>query len=63
MLTAQQKLAAFNLDTGEKIGDHDLPGDAMGAPMVFELNDKVYVIVAVCDSETQSELLAFTLDE
>ena len=63
LLTAQQKLAAFNLDTGEKIGDHDLPGDAMGAPMVFELNDKVYVVVAVGDSETQSELLAFTLDE
>jgi hypothetical protein len=45
------------------VWDHDLSDEALGVLMVFELNNKVYVIVAVGGSKTQSKLCAFTLDE
>jgi quinoprotein glucose dehydrogenase len=62
LLTAQQTLSAFDLESGSKIAEVPLPSSALGSLMVYELNNKVYIVVPVGGDGIKSELIAYSLD-
>ena len=54
-------LSAFDLDTGEKIGEVPLPGNATGAQMAYELNGKPYIVIPIGGAGLPAQLVALTL--
>ena len=67
LITGQQRLTAFNLDSGDKIGEVDVPTSVVqGNLMGYELNNKIYIIVPVGGGESSrgypSELIAYSLN-
>ncbi|MEC7917239.1 MAG: PQQ-binding-like beta-propeller repeat protein [Pseudomonadota bacterium] len=67
LITGQQRLTAFDLDTGEKIGEISVPNSVVeGNLMAYELNDKLYIIVPVGGGESsrgpKSQLIAYKLN-
>ena len=67
VITGQQRLTAFNLDTGEKVGEVAVPNSIVeGNLMAYELNDKLYIIVPVGGGESsrgpKSQLIAYRLN-
>jgi quinoprotein glucose dehydrogenase len=62
LITGQQRLSAFNLDTGNRVGEVSIPDAVQGNLMAYELNDKVYLVITIGGSGTKSELIAYTLN-
>ena len=62
LITGQQRLSAFNLDTGNRVGEVSIPDTVQGNLMAYELNDKVYVVITIGGSGSKSELIAYTLN-
>ena len=63
LITGQQRLTAFDLDTGEKIGEISVPNSMVeGNLMAYELNDKLYLVIPIGGSGSTSELIAYTLN-
>ena len=62
LITGQQRLSAFNLDTGNRVGEVSIPDAVQGNLMAYELNDKVYVVITIGGSGSKSELIAYTLN-
>ena len=62
LLTAQQTLSAFDLESGSKIAEVPLPSSALGSLMVYELNNKLYIVIPVGGDGIKSELIAYSLD-
>ena len=62
LLTAQQTLSAFDLESGSKIAEVALPSSALGSLMVYELNNKLYIVIPVGGDGIKSELIAYSLD-
>ncbi|MCY3987718.1 MAG: PQQ-binding-like beta-propeller repeat protein [Gammaproteobacteria bacterium] len=54
-------LKAFDLDTGELIGEVPLPGNATGALMAYELNGKPYIVIPTGGAGLPAQLVALTL--
>ena len=54
-------LRAFDLDTGELIGEVPLPGNATGALMAYEVNGKPYVVIPIGGAGLPAQLVALTL--
>ena len=62
LISGQQRLSAFNLDTGERVGEVSIPETVQGNLMAYELNDKVYLLIPIGGNGTKSELIAYTLN-
>lgn len=54
-------LSAFDLDTGELIGEVPLPANATGALMAYELDGKPYVVIPTGGAGLPAQLVALTL--
>ena len=54
-------LKAFDLDTGELIGEVPLPGNATGALMAYELDGKPYIVIPIGGAGLPAQLVALTL--
>ena len=54
-------LRAFDLDTGELIGEVPLPGNATGALMAYEVYGKPYVVIPIGGAGLPAQLVALTL--
>ncbi|MEM7249630.1 MAG: pyrroloquinoline quinone-dependent dehydrogenase [Acidobacteriota bacterium] len=54
-------LLAFDPDTGEKLGEVPLPGNATGSPMTYSIGGKQHVVVAIGGAGHPAELVALTL--
>lgn len=54
-------LRAFDLDTGELIGEVALPGNATGALMAYQLDGKPYVVMPTGGAGLPAQLVALTL--
>jgi quinoprotein glucose dehydrogenase len=62
LISGQQRISAFNLNNGSRIGEVSIPDDVQGNMMGYELNDKVYLVIPVGGSGRTSELIAYTLN-
>ena len=54
-------LRAFDLDTGELIGEVALPSNATGAVMAYQLDGKPYVVIPTGGAGLPARLVALTL--
>ena len=54
-------LRAFDLDTGALIGEVQLPGNATGALMAYEINGKPFIVIPVGGAGLPAQLVALTL--
>ena len=54
-------LKAFDLDTGELIGEVPLPGNATGALMAYAIDGKPYIVVPIGGAGLPARLVALTL--
>ncbi len=55
------KLRAYDKQTGEMVGEIDLPRNATGAPMTYSVGGKQYIVVPTGGSNLPPELIAFAL--
>ena len=62
LISGQQRLSAFNLDTGNRVGEVSIPDSVQGNIMGYELNDKLYLVIPIGGSGSTSELIAYTLN-
>ena len=62
LISGQQRLSAFNLDTGNRVGEVSIPDNVQGNIMGYELNDKLYLVIPIGGSGSTSELIAYTLN-
>ena len=62
LISGQQRLSAFNLDTGNRVGEVSIPESVQGNIMGYELNDKLYLVIPIGGSGSTSELIAYTLN-
>jgi quinoprotein glucose dehydrogenase len=54
-------LRAFDLDTGELVGEIELPGNAYGSPMTYMVDGRQYIAVPMGNSNSAPELVALAL--
>ena len=54
-------LKAFDLDTGELIGEVPLPGNATGAPIAYEIGSKPFIVLPIGGAGLPAQLIALTL--
>ena len=54
-------LRAYDLDNGELIGQVALPSNAMGTPMLYEIESQPFVIVPIGGANLTAELVALTI--
>ena len=54
-------LKAFDLDTGELLGEIPLPGNATGAPIAYEINGKPFIVIPLGGAGLPAQLIALTL--
>ena len=62
LISGQQRLSAFNLDTGNRVGEVNIPDDVQGNIMAYELNNKLYLVIPIGGSGNISELVAYSLN-
>ena len=62
LISGQQRLSAFSLDTGNRVGEVSIPDSVQGNIMGYELNDKLYLVIPIGGSGSTSELIAYTLN-
>ncbi len=55
------KFRAFDKRTGEKVWEFDLPGKSSAAPIIYMLDGKQYIVVAVGGGDDRDEYVAFAL--
>lgn len=54
-------LRAFDLDTGELVGEIELPGNAYGSPMTYMVDGRQYIAVPMGNSNSAPELVGLAL--
>ena len=54
-------LKAFDLDTGELLGEIPLPGNATGAPIAYEINGKPFIVIPLGGAGLPAQHIALTL--
>ena len=54
-------LRAFDLDTGELVGQIELPGNAYGSPMTYMVDGRQYIAVPTGNSASAPELVVLAL--
>ena len=62
LISGQQRLSAFNLDTGNRVGEVSIPENVQGNIMGYELNNKVYLVIPIGGSGITSELIAYSIN-
>ena len=64
--TSEQKLRAFDVDSGRELWSGDLPASAQSTPMTFSIADKQYVVICAgghgkAGSKMGDSVVAFAL--
>ena len=54
-------LKAFDLDSGELVGEVPLPGNAAGALMTYEIDGKPFIVIPIGGAGLPAHLIALTL--
>ena len=54
-------LRAFDLDTGELVGEIELPGNAYGSPMTYMVDGRQYIAVPMGNSNSAPVLVGLAL--
>ena len=60
-VTHEPRFRAFDKATGEQLWEMNLPANAGGAPMTYQVNGKQYIAVPVGGSKAPAELVALAL--